>query len=109
MPKLLTGSILEAKKTKVYNHWPGCSPPACQTGCRYHQEFHKLKVKIDHKPLKVISAFTDKLVDKEKVLPVLASNNFLDRRYSFTCVTHYGNYHLVDWQELPKKDYDQKT
>jgi len=114
MSKLLTGSILESKKTKVYNHWPDCSPPTCQAGCRYHQPFYKLKVKIDHKPLKTISAFTDKLTQKDKILSVLATNQFLDKRYIFTCTTHYSNYHLIDWEELPNKDqplknHDQKT
>jgi hypothetical protein len=96
MPKLFTGCILESQKTKVYNHWPSCSPPNCQTGCRYHQTCYKLKVKLEHKPLKTISVFTDKLTNKEKVLPVLESQEFLDKRYSFTCVTHYSNYHLID-------------
>ena len=112
--QLLTGSILESKKVKSYNHWPGCSPPTCQAGCRYHQSFYKLKVKIDHKPLKSISVFTDKLTNQEKVLKVLENNQFLDKRYSFTCVNYIGQYHLIDWEELPSKEqplktHDQKT
>ena len=104
MPKLLTGSILESQKTKVYNHWPSCSPPNCQTGCRFHQEFHKLKVKIDYKPIKFISAFADKLSNKEKIFKVLENKQFLDKRYAFTCATHYSNYHLIDWEELSSKE-----
>ena len=104
MTKLLTGSILEAKKTKVYNHWPNCSPPNCQTGCRYHQQFYKLKVKLESNPIKNISAFTDKLTNSEKVLKVLATSKFIDKRYLFTCVNHYNNWHLIDWQEIKNHD-----
>ncbi|KLL02630.1 MAG: hypothetical protein MRERV_83c005 [Mycoplasmataceae bacterium RV_VA103A] len=100
----LVGSILEAKKTKVYNHWPNCSPPTCQSGCRYHKPLHKLKVKIEHKPIKSISVFTDKLVQPDKILPVLESSKFVDKRYRFICSNYYGNYQLIDWEELPSKD-----
>ena len=96
MNKLFTGLVLESKKTKSYNHWPDCSPPNCQSGCRYHQEFHKLKVKIDHKPIKSISVFADKLTNPNKILSVLKNSQFLDKRYSFTCVNYIGQYHLID-------------
>ena len=102
--QLLTGSILESKLTKIYNHWPTCSPPTCQPGCRYNKPFHKLKVKIDHKSIKNISVFTDKLANSEKVLKVLESSKFIDKRYRFICFNYYGNYHLIDWEELPTKE-----
>ena len=102
--QLLTGSILESKKTKVYNHWPTCAPPSCQVGCRYNKNIHKLKVKIDHKAIKTISVFTDKLTNSEKVLLILENKQFTDKRYRFNCLNYFGKYHLLDWEELPSKD-----
>ena len=104
MNNQLIGSILESKCSKIYNHWPTCSPPNCQTGCRYGKPFHKLKVKVENKPIKSISVFADKLVQKEKILPILQATQFIDKRYRFICFNYYGNYHLIDWEELPPKE-----
>ena len=100
MNQLLTGLILESKKTKVYKHWPNCSPPNCQPGCRWSQYFYKLKVKLEHEPISTISVFADKLVQPDKILPILTQQKFLDKRYCFTCINYFSNYHLVDLKEL---------
>lgn len=62
-----------------------------------------MKVMIENKPIKFISVFKDKIVQKDKILKILENNEFVDKRYLFTCVPYYGNYHLIDLKELPNK------
>ncbi|WNE40352.1 MAG: hypothetical protein GBAus27B_000419 [Mycoplasmataceae bacterium] len=87
---LVTGLILGNKKTKIYNHWPNCSPANCQVGCRYGKETYKLKVKLENDPIKIISIFLDKLTQPDKILTTLKSKDYIDKRYLFTCLEYFG-------------------
>jgi hypothetical protein len=60
-------------------------------------------VNIENKSVEVISVFLDKLSHKNQILPILESHKFIDKRYLFTCVNYYANFHLIDMEELPVK------
>jgi hypothetical protein len=56
----------------------------------------------------LIYAFTG-LVQREEIWKDIEQNNFLSKKYIFTCANSRGNYQLIDWKEviqaneIPKK------
>jgi len=78
----LVGIVKEIKK--VYNQRTG----------------YKLIVNLPNQPeINWILAYKDKLVNSQ-IWKDLESLRFIDKQYLFYCQNHFGNHHLINWQEL---------
>lgn len=60
----------------------------------------KLIVELTNYPqVSFIQAFQDKLT-KQQIWAEIEQSKFIDKRYIFHCQNYFGNYHLVDWEEI---------
>ena len=70
----------------------------------YTQHFYQLKVDLENysHPQKFF-AFKPKV--KAFIWNALESDNYVGKKYLFSCRNYQGSYYLVDWEELkPKKE-----
>ena len=70
-----------------------------RTNPEYTQHFYQLKVALENysSPQKFF-AFKDKT--KLAIWNALESDDYVGKKYLFTCRNYQGSYYLVDWKEV---------
>ncbi|KLL03674.1 MAG: hypothetical protein MRECE_11c041 [Mycoplasmataceae bacterium CE_OT135] len=65
----------------------------------YTQHFYQLKAKLTgQSSLQKIFAFKNKA--KSSVWNILEADEYVGKKYLFSCRNYQGSYYLVDWEEI---------
>lgn len=70
-------------------------------GSKYQGSYYwRLKATIENQPeIKSLKVFQNSL-ENSQIWTTIESNNYLGKRYRFTCKNWMGNYYLINWEEL---------